>query len=235
MNTVELTPAYFLDDIAGKMVEPIPRPSIFKSISEKDEILKAINATRINIAEKADTTPLPMDDAKFDHFKSELGMNILLPKGTIDVLRFKINLKPSDVVAVDGVPGDSIRNASIIEGTVNIGISKLLKFVPIPMLGQIPDDLIKIEPIKFRIGDLKKVDVDFSGGLTATPEWYFKDSEIKNKNDVRVAITIKKPKNIESITAEVEAYWSYYEDFLSKWFKWNTLGTGKKVIEIYHK
>ncbi len=38
---------------------------------------------------------------------------------------------------------------------------------------------------------MRDIEIDFSGGLTSQPAWFFQGNGIKN--DVRVALTIQKP------------------------------------------
>jgi hypothetical protein len=40
---------------------------------------------------------------------------------------------------------------------------------------------------------------------------------------------------IETVDADVEAFWSYYPGFIDKIFRWKTLGTDKKTIQIYRE
>lgn len=92
-------------------------------------------------------------------------------------------------------------------GKIKIGITKLFKFIPI--VGEKIPELLDIElnPWEFKLGKIKRVSVDFSGGLTSKPEWFFKKDGIKN--DLRVALTIRKPKNTAKIDGEVTAAWIY--------------------------
>jgi len=112
---VELTPKYFLNE-NWEISEPIPpKPALLlmkKALPEEEEWRKWIKSTRIEVAGTAETTKISSDE-KYDYFKSELGMNIILPKGSIEELRFKITLKgddeiSDDVVAIDGFPKDII-------------------------------------------------------------------------------------------------------------------------------
>lgn len=159
-------------------------------------------------------------------------MNIILPKGSIEKLRFKMTLKGDDeisheVVAIDGFPKDVIEEKEIMAGKIKVGITKALKFIP--AIGNLLPDLLEIEfnPWEFKLGSLKKVNIDFSGGLTFQPEWYFKEDGIKN--DLRVALTIKKPKSIVNIKGEVIAAWIYDPGFFQK----AKVQTDGKTLKIY--
>lgn len=83
---VELTPKYFLNE-NWEISEPIPpKPALLlmkKALPEEEEWRKWIKSTRIEVAGTAETTKISSDE-KYDYFKSELGMNIILPKGSIE-------------------------------------------------------------------------------------------------------------------------------------------------------
>jgi hypothetical protein len=138
-------------------------------------------------------------------------MNIIVPNGSIEKLRFKVTLmgnKESDeIIAIDGFPKDMIERKYLIDGKIQLGITNLFKFVPV--VGNAISDLLNIQlnPWEFRIGGLKKVNVDFTGGLTQEPEWYFKEDGFQN--DLRVALTIKKPKNVGTVNGKVLVAWIY--------------------------
>lgn len=255
MTDIDLSPKYFLKEngLIQGLVPPdfdnIFGPGMFYSnegelfagrfthddMPEANKLLRYINNTKIKLAEFAESTSLKTE-GEIEYIKSELGMNIILPKGNIDSLRFKVDLKPCDgrVFAVDGFPNDSITNKPIINGTINLGIDKLYKFIPIP--SGIPNPLnlleIKLNPIEFQIGNLKKINIDFGGGLTCTPEWYFTKAGIGNGTNARFALTIKKPKNLQGLNAEVEAIWQYSSGFIDSLFKWGTVKSEKRVIKI---
>ena len=108
-----------------------------------------------------------------------------------------------------------------------MGITKALKFIPV-VENLLPELLeIDINPWEFKLGSLKKVNIDFSGGLTFQPEWYFKEDGIKN--DLRVALTIKKLKSIVNIKGEVITAWIYDPGI----FKKARVGTDGKTVRIY--
>ncbi len=108
-----------------------------------------------------------------------------------------------------------------------MGITRLFKFVPV--VGDVIPDLLEIEfnPWEFKLGSLKRVNVDFSGGLTFQPEWYFKEDGLKN--DLRVALTIKKSKSIKTVEGEVTAAWIYDPGFLKK----ARVGADAKTVRVY--
>ena len=195
--------------------------------TDKEEILKTIRSIRIEVAEAAKTEKISSDE-KYDYLKSEIGMNIVLPKGSITEMKFNIALKSEEkVIALDGFPKDVIDEKWIINGKVKVGINKAFEFIPIvgDFIGKVID--FELNPWEFKLGRIKRVNIDFSGGLTSTPEWYFKENGIKN--DLRVALTIKKPKNIENIEGAIKAAWIYYPGF----FKQLKLGTDVKIVKLY--
>lgn len=186
-----------------------------------------IRSTRIEVAEEAQTRKIGSDE-KYDYFESEIGMNIIVPKGRIAEMRFRAILKLEDgVVAIDGFPKDVIGEKEIVRGKIKVGINKAFMFIPV--VGSLLADFLEIElnPMEFKLGSLKKVNIDFSGGLTSQPEWYFKEDGIKN--DLRVALTIRKPKFIEDIEGRVSADWIYDPGFLRK----VRVGSNSKIITIY--
>ncbi len=73
------------------------------------EIIRLIKQTRIEIAEYAESTIIGSDH-KYDKIKAELGMNIIIPKGKIEQLRFEVSFKENSsdepIIAVDGLPSD---------------------------------------------------------------------------------------------------------------------------------
>lgn len=243
MESVQLKPHFYLDDkwnvlreIPPKIVGAAAKPK-FKlkktALDDEEKIRDMIRAVRIEVAEKAETSKIKSEE-KNDYLKSEIGMNIILPKGNIEELRFIVNLKsdgaPVDGLnAIDGFPKDRIEETHIVKGKIKVAVNKSFKFIPLigDTVGEIVD--VELEPWEFKLGSLKRVDIDFSGGLTAKPEWYFKKDGIKN--DLRVALTIQKSKGIKKIDADVQASWVYDPGFLRK----EKVGTDTKTIEVYNE
>lgn len=189
-----------------------------------------IKNVRIEISPFAETSKIKSDE-KYDYLKSELGMNMIIPMGKIEELRFSVDFNTDGdkdpVIAIDGFPKDVIEEKHILDGSVGLAVSNLFKFIPIVggIAGEIVD--VELEPWKFKLGDLKKVNVDFSGGLTDKPEWYFKKNGIKN--ELRVALTIKKPKDLKNVEADVKASWIYDPGI----FKKEKIGTDAVTIKIF--
>lgn len=234
-DSIELSPKFLIDDnwknpkpisvenIVGYPpmgLKPLPysiEKEYEKKVKQTKKRLKWIESTRIEVANKAETTQLTFDGEN-EYLKTELGMNIIVPKGRIKQLRFKItlvgNINSHDIVVIDGFPKDIVEEKEMIGGKVKLGISKFFKFVPI--VGDKISDLLEIElnPWEFKLGKVRRVNIDFSGALTNEPEWYFKEDGIKN--DLRVVITIKKPKRIAKIDGKVVAAWVYDTGFSLK-------------------
>lgn len=226
---VELSPKYLLDENWG-ISQPIPPEPALKLSPEEEKWRKWITSTRIEVAGLAETKKLSSDE-KSEYLKSELGMNIIVPRGKIEEMRFKVTLKgdgqvSDEVKAIDGFPKDVIEEREIIGGKIKVGITKLFKFIPV--VGAISDLLeIELNPWEFKIGSRRRVNVDFSGEGDKEPEWYFKEDGIKN--DLRVALTIEKSKGIKTVEGEVVAAWIHDPGF----WKRAKVGTDGRTVKIY--
>ena len=195
--------------------------------TELREWTKWIKSVRVEIAEASQTEKIKSDE-KYDYLRSEMGMNIIVPKGRIAEMRFKVSLVADHrVVAIDGFPKDVIKEKEIVKGKIKVAISKYFKFIPVIPPGIVDPLEIELGPWEFNLGSIKKVNIDFSGGLTSTPEWYLKKDGIKN--DLRVAMTIRKPIKVKEIQGKVKAGWIYEPGFLKR----VRVGTSARIIEIY--
>lgn len=242
---IELKPRYLLDEnwkpinmkinksmeiFQFELYDKLYYKESFIEIQEEMDIKDLIRSTRIEIAEAAESKKI-FSEGEYDYLESEIGMNIILPKGNIAEMRFHVTLLPEDrVVAVDGFPRDVIETKEIVGGKIKIGISKAFKFIPVvkTYIGELLE--IELNPWEFKLGSIKSVKVDFSGGLTSRPEWYFKKDGIKN--ELRVALIIKKPKSIGAVEGKVRAAWLYDPGFIR--FKKNRrFGTDEKEIKIF--
>lgn len=245
MGNVELSPEYILNNEwkpTGKIISESGLAYV-----HADEY-RRLRSLRIEVADHATTKKIG-SDAESEYLKTQLGMNIILPKGRIEELRFKITLKGdgeigNGVYAIDGFPNDKIEQSYILSGKIGVGIDKALEFIPLALKAnpssapiavpvEILQKLLKFEvnPVPFNLGYSENVKVDFSGGNTSTPEWYFKGDGILH--NLNVAITIKKPIGIKKIVADIEAAWIYNED---PW-PWpdNKYGSAPKTVTIYDK
>lgn len=207
--------------------KPVRKAVTTLAPSEESELLKLIRNSRIEIAEAAETKKIA-SEGKYDYLKSEIGMNIVLPRGTIRELRFAANLVPGHrVKVIDGFPKDKIDQRSIVGGKITLGIDKAFQFIPNPVAKGLTQLLnVDLDPWEFRLGNVKSVKVDFSGGLTSFVEWYFRRNGIRN--NLRVALVIRKLKGVKSIQAKVTAFWSYKDHPFRK----GGIRSDEKVIEI---
>jgi hypothetical protein len=233
MDSVRLRAAYLLDDDwePAAAIEPALAT---KSVDRERQVRDWIRSTVIEVAPHAETVPLASaaGDPANDYLKSEVGMNIILPAGYIDELRFTVILVQhggtAATFAQDGFPNSSISNIPIVGGQVKIGISKAFKFIPV--VGSTLDDLLSVDfsPWNFHIGTLKRVNVAFNGGLTARPDWYFRRAGIQN-DTVRVAMLLKKAPGTAGISAEVRAGWLYCPGTLRR----RRVGSDSRIVTIY--
>ena len=239
---VELSPTFVLNDDWTPKEPILPESGLLKVSADQE---RAIRSVRIGVAENALTTKIS-SGSEYEYLRSELGMNIILPQGKIEELRFKITLKGdgkigNGVVAIDGFPNDKIEQSYIVSGKIGVGVDKLLEFIPLAATAvgasaaKIPAEVLskmlkfEVNPWLFQLGYSEKVNVDFSGGKTRTPEWYFKGKGIQH--DLNVVLTIKKPIGIKKIDAAIEAAWIYNP---GGWpFPDKKYGSDPKNISIY--
>lgn len=223
-----LKPVHILDD-GWNVSGAIPEESHFGVLgyhSRADTLEQYIRSTRIEIAPFARTEAVGSDET-YDYLKTELGMNMIVPRGRVKELRFKMSLSPArEVVAMDGFPNDRIEERHIVDGKIRIALNTAFKFIP--GVGPVLSELLKIDlnPWNFSIGSMRKVVVDFSGGLTGRPEWYFRKEGIKG--NVNLIITLRKSKSVRYIKGETRAAW-YYDPGI---FKAVRLGTDTESIHI---
>lgn len=232
---IDLEPTAVAKELPELVREPPGAPRLrfpsFPSFGRSDkqkrarEIVEKIRQVRVELAEYADTTFLT-SDAEHDCLKSQLGMNVIVPQGRLDALRLMVELRGSngsnatEVYAVDGAPSNKIDVKHLVEGRVTIAITKALELVGVVVggavggpvggvLGQTAAGLLDVElnPFEFSLGNIRNVEVAFSGGLTSRPEWYFRGPDVSNA--VGVVLTIKKARAVRKIDAKVTARWTY--------------------------
>ncbi len=220
---IHLSRKYWTDPVFAKQRKQ-QSPDYKKDLKEWTKWIKSV---RVEIAEASQTEKIKSDE-KYDYLRSEMGMNIIVPQGKIAEMRFKVNLIADyRVVAIDGFPKDVIEEKEIVKGKVKVAISKYFKFIPVIPPGVVEPLEIELGPWEFKLGSLRKVNIDFSGGLTSTPEWYLKEDGIKN--EFIVTMTIRKPAKVKQITGKVKAAWIYEPGF----FRRARVGTSARSIEIY--
>lgn len=189
---------------------------IRKKIEANEAIRKEIEAHQVKI-QTIRTYPLPtagMTDyfkatlEYYDYFKCDMGMNIISPVTEIEELRFNLILFADGdkdrykVMAIDGIPNDEIVKRAIASGEVSVSISKALKFIPV--VGNVVAGFLDVNlrwPF-FLEKTVKKL--DYYGQGTAEIMWYIQAEKI---NDFNASIIIRKKKEINSIKAEIRAFW----------------------------
>ena len=238
-DAVQLRPTHFVTDEweFSKSILPAREKAgclLFWLRSRKDieeeKWIEWVRMVQIQVSPASHTRRIYFDD-RYDYLLSEVGMNIIVPVGRIEEMRFQMILKPQDeVVTIDGFPKDIIEEKAIVGGKVRVGLTKGFKFIPgMHLAGAILSELVDIElnPWEFNLGSLRRVNIDFSGSLTSMPCWYLKRDGISN--DFRVAMTIRKPKYIESVEGCATAAWLYDPGLLRK----ARVGTDKQTILIF--
>lgn len=96
---------------------------------------------------------------------------------------------------------------------VTLSVSKALRFVPVIGHLPIPVDL-ELGPWEFQLGTIRKIKVQFSGGLTPKPEWFVRKSALAG--EFRVALIVRCPATCTTLEAGVQAYLRYDPGFWSK-------------------
>ncbi len=200
---------------------------------------------RIEVAEFANTKLLS-SDRDTEYLSTELGMNIIVPKGKIRELRFQVELKGDDkgaVHAIDGFPKDKIDSHALVDGKVTVGVTKAFDLLAVAggaliggpagaIVGKAASsvaDLLQIDlnPFVFAVGDVRDVQIDFSEANTANIEWWFKGGS-GIMNSLGVILTLKKPHVVNAVTGAVTALWDYDAGWWRKKF-----GTQTKDIALY--
>jgi hypothetical protein len=181
---------------------------------------KQIKAVRLEVAPASDVVMLERHDAKYRYLKAELGLNMIIPKGKVTLLRFIVALsqpgdesKAEDSIALDGFPRSDIDQKALLPGKVTLSVSKALRFLPIIGHLPVPVDL-ELGPWEFQLGTIRKIKVQFSGGLTPKPEWFVRKSALAG--EFRVAMIVRCPTTCTALEAGVQAYLRYDPGFWSK-------------------
>jgi hypothetical protein len=211
----------------------------------QEEIRRELRAVRIEVADFANTSVLSSEGG-IDYLKTELGMNIIVPRGKISELRFRVQLEGDDqgaVQAIDGFPKDNVDRHALVEGKVTVGVTKAFTLLAVgagaivgpagaaigAKVGSALGELLKVElnPWQFSVGDVRDVKIDFSEANTAHVEWWFKGGE-GIMNSLGVILTLKKPQAVTSVTGAVTAFW----DYDAGWWR-KKAGTETKRVPLY--
>lgn len=202
--------------------------------NEISEIARKISEVKIGISEHVDTIKIQEGDTE-DLYKELFGMQLIVPKGKIEKLRFKISFELPEnsneskkIYACDGFPKTKIELKSILSGKIKLGLSQGLRLIPIygKTISEIID--INIDPWEISIGNVYKSKILYSGNLTSNPEWYFEGDGIEK--DFEVSLIIKKSKTIDLFDIYIQAFWEYNPGLLKKM----KFGTEKKKIIMHN-
>lgn len=230
-NPILLNPEQLLDDqwFFSQHLPLIAANAPFAKETEKNRWIRWLRSTRIEIAENALTTEINFDHES-RYLKTELVVNILVPKGHVRELRIFITLKPEEsVIAVDGFPHQLPQSYSTMPGTIKLAINKGLKLIPV--IGNVLSEVIDIQlgPWDFSIGNIGASKVLFSGAHTSTPEWYFRNNKIEGY--LRLVLTIQAPKQINQLYANIRGAWLFDPGFMQM----AKIGTEEKTILLFQK
>jgi hypothetical protein len=181
---------------------------------------KQIKAVRLEVAPASDVVALKRRDGKYRYFKAELGLNMIVPKGKVTHLRFLAALSQPDdetrsenPVALDGFPRSDVDLKALVPGKFSLSVSNALRFLPI--VGQVPVPVdLELGPWEFRLGSIRQVKVQFSGGLTSWPEWFATKKALVG--EFRVAVIVRCPLSYGALDAAVQAYLRYDPGFWHK-------------------
>ena len=109
-----------------------------------EKFLEDIRSITISIAPYAEVRKIPNDvvdksirDDTFEYFQVDIGMNINVPKGKVNEIRFYLTVladgkRSENAHVLDGFPNDWIQRVNIVNGTIKVGIDNLLKIVTTP-------------------------------------------------------------------------------------------------------
>lgn len=117
---------------------------------------------------------------------------------------------PEAPVAVDGFPHSDVDQGALLAGEVRVALNEALRFIPLAVGVPLPVGL-ELEPWTFRLGTTRRVNVQFSGGLTSEPEWYATEKALAG--EFRVAVTVRSPVERTEIDAAIQAYLRYDPGF----------------------
>jgi hypothetical protein len=226
--------------------EPILAPAPGGHETTEEQIKDQLRAIRIEIADFA-TTQVLRSDADCDYLKAQLGMNIIVPRGQIRQLRFRVRLAGAGgvVYAIDGFPKDAIDHRTIVGGKITVGVTKAFQLLATTVgaavggpagaaagtaAGKVAGDLLDVElnPFEFAIGDVRNIKIDFSEANTSDVEWWFKGGEGGILNSLGVMLTLRKPHGVKTVTGAVSALWQYDAGWWKKKFK-----SQEKTVRVF--
>lgn len=222
-------------------------PETFKVIGKGkvlDKIKQELNKVIVGIAPTAHVYKIPDDQpelsqqikntlSEFNYYLVELGLNVMLGRRfKIPEMLLQVDLKSdgqnrTDVTAYDMAPDDKIKNVKLVSGKISLGITKVLKLIPLPV-GQIVSDLIGIEinPWEFEWG-FDKYMIDASGVKNYHLYWRIYETNVVQ--GFNPTIILKARKNIKNISARVKCIYKLKTDW---WDIAPDIKTDSKEIKI---
>ena len=175
------------------------------------------DSVTFEIAETANTT-ISGTDNQYEYLKSDLGMNIVIPKAQIVKARFRIDFKcldsPDFPVVLDGFPNDEIEIKKL-KGSIRLSLDSSFKFLP--LVGEFVPNIVNVEigPWEFNLASFRNIKIDFSGPGSRFAEWYFGNMELDN--NIRVNLSIRKPITAKNLIGKAKAEIHYKTGRLKGW------------------
>jgi hypothetical protein len=242
MSTVTLRPTTQLDDDWAPM-DPLlaaledgdielayisGRGRARQPVSAAQRAKREAQEVKIKVAPGSDSHLLSRD-SRTVRFTTRLGMNMVVPSGRVDELRYKVILRSGSEETpkvIDGFPNSQVKNKHIVKGTISFCLTDALQFLP--MVPPLPVK-IALGPWDFQFGRMRKISINFSGPLSPRPDWYFRAEGIKD--ELGVWMLIEAPGKAAPLTAEVTAMFKYQRTFLGVGYK-SSWETDSKVVPI---
>jgi hypothetical protein len=218
MDDVVLEPAVMLDDTWQPVDGPEAPASgsatfsagaddfgVSYSRSPTAEIEKRAREVVIAVAPASTSTQIRSDD-RFRYIRADLGMNIIVPEGHLEELRFRATLAAAgqEAVVIDGFPGNEIEHKYLVEGKIRLTL-KALHFIPV--IGNVLPLDIELEPWEFHFGHLDRAKIQFNGPLSSVAEWRFTGEGLHD--GIHTSIVVRVPLVARAMEAKVEADYCY--------------------------
>ncbi|MBU7014881.1 MAG: hypothetical protein HXS43_08630 [Theionarchaea archaeon] len=185
------------DDLQAELSKPVigiaPAANVYMISPDQEDLAEFVKRT------------LPL----YNYYVVELGLNVLVGRTAhIPELLFQVALKggtqETDVVAYDIAPKDKKEYRELISGNVKLtlGISTLLKFVPLPLGEMIPDLLnIDINPWEFKWSTAKCM-IDTCGEKDCKIYWkVYETDTVKGFNPCMI---VRARKDVKTVSAHAK-------------------------------
>lgn len=195
------------------------------------ELSEQIRSPSISVAKYAEVLKIPNDklsdtirDDMFEYFRIDTGMNILVPVGRINELRFVFSIfadgrQSNSAFAIDGFPNNMLKHVNIFDGKIKLNINNFLKIIPISLSQTIADVLdIDMNPWEIKWG-YDKLEIGFSGAYTDKIEWYLSSENINQSFNCH--LILKKRTTVKQVIGKVAAAWKYEPqgEGIRNWFE----------------